>query len=114
MAIVGTAPAHLCGGGFSHPGRMQTLVILKRLGLFVEGEEFAFLVGGSYVRWGYTFEPVPDGTRLTESWHFLPAGIAMFHDKYGDRAEAEIAQRVEAARTGIPATLAALKRIAEG
>ncbi|HET6699095.1 MAG TPA: SRPBCC family protein [Nocardioidaceae bacterium] len=77
-------------------------------------KEFAFLVGGSYVRWGYTFEPVPEGTRLTESWHFLPAGIAMFHDKYGDRAEAEIAQRVEAARTGIPATLAALKRIAEG
>ncbi len=30
------------------------------------GREFAFLVGGSLVRWGFTLEPVDGGTRLTE------------------------------------------------
>jgi Polyketide cyclase / dehydrase and lipid transport len=76
--------------------------------------EFAFLVGDGYVRWGYTFQPASAGTLLTESWHFLPAGIEMFHQKYGERAETEIAERSHAARTGIPATLEAIKRIAEG
>jgi Polyketide cyclase / dehydrase and lipid transport len=76
--------------------------------------EFAFLVGDGFVRWGYTFEPRDTGTLLTESWQFLPAGIEMFHEKYGERADAEIAERTQAARTGIPATLAAIKRIAEG
>ena len=75
--------------------------------------EFAFEVGEGYVRWGYTFEPASEGTVLTESWHFLPAGIDMFHQRYGDDAAAEIAARTEAARTGIPATLAAIKGIAE-
>lgn len=77
------------------------------------GREFAFLVGGAWVRWGYTFAPVPEGTELTESWEFLPAGIARFHERYGDNAEAQIANRVEAAHTGIPATLAAIKKAAE-
>jgi Polyketide cyclase / dehydrase and lipid transport len=77
------------------------------------GREFAFLVGGAWVRWGYTFAPVPEGTELTESWEFLPAGIARFHERYGDDAEAQIANRIEAAHTGIPATLAAIKKAAE-
>jgi Polyketide cyclase / dehydrase and lipid transport len=77
------------------------------------GREFAFLVGGSYVRWAYTFEPADGGTRMTESWDFLPAGIARFGELYGDKAEAQIADRSEAARTGIPATLAAIKKAAE-
>ena len=76
--------------------------------------EFAFLVGDGFVRWGYTFEPAGEGTLLTESWHFLPAGIEMFHQKYGEDAATEIAERTRAARSGIPATLAAIKRIAEG
>jgi hypothetical protein len=76
--------------------------------------EFAFLVGDGYVRWGYTFKPASAGkTLLTESWHFLPAGIEMFHQKYGEQAATEIAVRTQAAHTGIPATLAAIKRIAE-
>jgi hypothetical protein len=75
--------------------------------------EFAFLVGDGFVRWGYTFQPATEGTLLTESWHFLPAGIEMFHQKYGEQAMAEIEERTKAARTGIPATLAAIKRIAE-
>jgi hypothetical protein len=77
------------------------------------GREFAFMVGGSWIRWGYTFTPVADGTEVTESWDFTPVGITLFHEWFGDRAESEIAGRVEAARTGIPATLAALKRAAE-
>ncbi len=36
------------------------------------GREFAFVVGGSWVRWGYTFTPVDGGTEVTESWEFLP------------------------------------------
>jgi len=77
------------------------------------GKEFAFIVGGSFARWGYTFVPVEHGTRVTESWAFLPAGIAMFKEKYGATAEAEIAARTKAAHEGIPVTLAAIKRAAE-
>jgi hypothetical protein len=75
--------------------------------------EFAFQVGDGFVRWGYTFEPADAGTLVTESWHFLPAGIEMFQQKYGEQAATEIAERTQAARTGIPATLAAIQRIAE-
>ncbi|MEO5652281.1 MAG: SRPBCC family protein [Marmoricola sp.] len=76
--------------------------------------EFAFVVGGSFVRWGYTFEPGPDETTaVTESWEFLPAGIAMFEEKFGEQASAQIADRTEQALAGIPKTLAAIKQIAE-
>ena len=77
------------------------------------GREFAFVVGGSYVRWGYTFTVVGEGTRVTESWEFLPAGIAMFEKKFGADAQTQISSRTEAAHDGIPVTLAALKRTAE-
>jgi hypothetical protein len=77
------------------------------------GREFAFLVGGAWVRWGYSFVPVGAGTRTTESWEFLPAGIARFKQRYGDDAETQIADRTEAARKGIPVTLAAIKKAAE-
>ncbi|GAB3493507.1 SRPBCC family protein [Flexivirga lutea] len=75
--------------------------------------EFAWVVGDDYVRWGYTLEPDAAGTTLTESWQFLPNGIAMFHDKYGDEATAHIEERTDQAHRGIPQTLAAVKRIAE-
>jgi hypothetical protein len=77
------------------------------------GREFTFVVGGSLVRWSYTLSPMDGGTELTESWEFLPGGIAFFHENYGPRAQAEIDNRTEAARSGIPATLAAMKRVAE-
>jgi Polyketide cyclase / dehydrase and lipid transport len=77
------------------------------------GREFAFVVGGSYVRWGYTFTPVDGGTRLTESWEFLPAGIARFEERYGAQAQAQIASRTQDAHSGIPVTLAAIKQAAE-
>jgi hypothetical protein len=77
------------------------------------GREFAWLVGGAWVRWGYAFEPVAGGTLVTESWEFLPAGIARFHERYGDDADAQIAERTRQARSGIPVTLAAIKKTAE-
>ncbi|HZP29920.1 MAG TPA: SRPBCC family protein [Acidimicrobiia bacterium] len=77
------------------------------------GREFAFVVNGTIARWGYTFTPVDGGTEVTESWQFLPGGISMFHERFGEDAEAQIENRLEAARTGIPATLAAIKRAAE-
>ncbi|HLY82091.1 MAG TPA: SRPBCC family protein [Acidimicrobiales bacterium] len=77
------------------------------------GHEFAFIVGGKFARWGYTFVPVENGTQVTESWGFLPAGIAMFEERFGAEAEAQIANRSDAAQSGIPATLAAIKKVAE-
>ena len=78
------------------------------------GREFAWVVGGGLVRWGFSLEHGDDGTRLTESWDFLPAGITFFHDKYGDDADAQIADRSRAALSGVPETLARIKEIAEG
>ena len=77
------------------------------------GREFAWVVGGSFVRWGFTLTPADTGTALTESWEFLPAGIAMFEEKFGDGASAQITDRTQQALDGIPKTLAAIKRIAE-
>ncbi|RAN69583.1 polyketide cyclase [Bacillus sp. SRB_336] len=77
------------------------------------GCEFAWVVGGSFVRWGYTMTQADTGTILSETWEFLPAGIAMFEEKYGDQAYAQITDRTEQALEGIPKTLAAIKRIAE-
>ena len=77
------------------------------------GREFAFVVGGSLVRWSYAFTPVDGGTQVTESWEFLPDGIARFQARFGEDAEAQIANRTEAAHRGIPITLAAIKESAE-
>ena len=60
------------------------------------GREFAWEVNNGWVRWGYTFEPENGGSRLTESWEFLPAGIAGFHERYGADADAEIEERHDA------------------
>lgn len=78
------------------------------------GRAFAFCVGGDRVRWGYELRPVAGGTEVTETWEFLPAGEAFFAERFGEEAPGQIAERAEAARTGMPATLAALKRAAEG
>jgi hypothetical protein len=77
------------------------------------GREFAWVVGGGVARWGYTLEAVDGGTRLTETWEFLPAGYDVFRERYGDQAQAQIDDRTRAAHEGIPATLAAIKAIAE-
>ncbi len=77
------------------------------------GREFAWAVGGDRVRWGYTLTPAGTGTVLTESWDFLPGGIALFEEKFGDDALAQIADRTRQAHDGIPKTLAAIKQIVE-
>ena len=77
------------------------------------GREFAFLVGGSFIRWGYRLNPVDGGTQVTESWDFLPEGIAMFEQRFGADADKQIAARTADAHNGIGETLAALKRVAE-
>jgi hypothetical protein len=77
------------------------------------GKEFAWQVGGSYVRWGYTFAPVEGGTELTESWAFLPDGIAYFKENFGAEADGAIEGRTAAARSVIHETLAAINKIAE-
>ena len=76
--------------------------------------EFAWLVSGGFVRWGYSLEPVDGGTALTESWQLRRAGLQMFHDKYGNGAHDRIALRSSQALEGIPLTLAAIRKIAEG
>ncbi|MCV7420638.1 SRPBCC family protein [Mycobacterium yunnanensis] len=78
------------------------------------GREFAWVVNEGWVRWGFTLEPAETGTRLTESWAFQPEGIAGFEGRYGEKAPEQIVIRTKAARAGIPVTLAAIKRTAEG
>ena len=77
------------------------------------GVEFAFMVGGTWIRWGYRFADVDGGTLVTESWDFLPDGVARFAERFGDDAPAQIEDRRRAAHEGIPSTLAAIKRVAE-
>ncbi|UXA20923.1 SRPBCC family protein [Mycobacterium sp. SMC-4] len=77
------------------------------------GRVFAWEVNDGWVYWGYHLEPDGAGTRLTESWALLPKGVDGFGERFGESADAEIAKRVDAARIGIPATLAAIKEIAE-
>ena len=78
------------------------------------GREFAWQVGGRLVRWGFTLGPAEPGTTtLTETWDFLPDGIAFFEEKFGDDAPGQIADRTQQALDGIPRTLAAVKEIAE-
>jgi hypothetical protein len=77
------------------------------------GVEFAFVVGGTWIRWGYRFADVEGGTLVSESWDFLPDGLARFAERFGDDAPAQIEDRRRAAHDGIPQTLAAIKRVAE-
>lgn len=78
------------------------------------GREFAWVVNDGWVRWGFGMEPVDGGSRLTESWAFLPAGIEGFQGRFGEDAQRQIEIRSAAAHAGIPVTLAAIKRTAEG
>ena len=77
------------------------------------GREFAWEVGPGIARWGYTFAEVDGGTEVVESWEFLPGGETMFEQRFGDDAEAQVTDRYEKAVSGIPETLAAIKRAAE-
>ena len=77
------------------------------------GREFAWVVGASVARWSFRMEPVAGGTRLTEAWEFLPAGQELFVERYGEDAPGQVESRTRAAHEGIPATLEAIRRIAE-
>ena len=77
------------------------------------GEEFTWVVGDGLVRWSYLLEPCDEGTLLTETWDFLPAGLAFFAQKYGADVDAQIEDRRRSAYEGIPRTLAAVKAVAE-
>lgn len=93
------------------PGR--TWETRSRVVVADRGREFAWVVGDGFVRWGFTVEPAGEASRLTQSWEFRPAGIAMFREKYGEQADAEIDDRTQHALDGIPRTLAAIRRILE-
>lgn len=77
------------------------------------GREFAFAVESTRTRWGYTFAAVDGGTEVTESWEFNDRGRAVFEERFGDDAEANIEDRRSRARSGMAATLSALKAVAE-
>jgi hypothetical protein len=78
------------------------------------GHEFAWVVGPRIARWGYTFTAVDGGTEVVESWEFLPEGLAIFDERFGDDATAQVEDRYQKAVSGIPETLAAIKHAAEG
>ena len=77
------------------------------------GREFAFVVRGT-VRWGYGFDPIGGGTRVTESWEILPEGVTAFTERYGDGAVSQMAARQADAEQNIAASLQAMKQGAEG
>lgn len=81
----------------------------------VPGEHFAWSVGPGRAEWGYRMRPgVGGGTELTEYTRTTPYFEEVFAERYGDRAEEEIAVRQQAARAGIPATLAAIREVLSG
>jgi hypothetical protein len=79
------------------------------------GRQFAWVVAEppTGARWGYTFEAVDGGTKVTEAWELPPDGVAFFENVFGDDADTQIATRSDAAAKGIAATLAAIKETAE-
>ena len=85
----------------------SAVVVAKR------GHEFAFIVSETGTRWGYQFRPVEGGTQITESWNLTPEVVAVWKQRAGPDAEAQILDRVERTRAEIAATLAAIKKAAE-
>ena len=77
------------------------------------GRAFAWTVGRDFVHWGYRLEPTAAGTKLTESWEFTTTGQEFFVSNFGEKAPGAIEGATQAAHDGIPATLNAIKRIAE-
>ncbi|MGR4010956.1 SRPBCC family protein [Leucobacter sp. 1207-22] len=77
------------------------------------GVEFGWSVGPGRTNWIYRMQPVDGGTELTEAWEWLPEGQEYVVNRFPDDVEEQIANRESAARTGIPETLAAIKRVIE-
>ncbi|MDO4911145.1 MAG: SRPBCC family protein [Corynebacterium sp.] len=74
---------------------------------------FVWEVSGGVARWGYKIEPTATGSALTEHWELTEYGVEFFKKKWGEQWEAQLEDRRKAAFEGIPATLEAIKRIAE-
>jgi Polyketide cyclase / dehydrase and lipid transport len=79
------------------------------------GRQFAWAVvePPTGARWGYTFAAVDEGTEVTETWELPPEGSAFFENVFGDNAAREIGIRSDGAKSGIEATLSAIKSAAE-
>jgi hypothetical protein len=79
------------------------------------GREFAWAVAEppTRARWAFTLQAVDGGTEVTETWELPAEGAAFFEKRFGDDAPAQIQTRADAAQSGIPATLAAIKKSAE-
>ena len=79
------------------------------------GREIAWAVAEppTRARWSYLLTPVEGGTELTETWELPPEGVAFFEKMFGEDAPKQIGLRSDAAKNGIPATLAAIKKAAE-
>lgn len=78
-------------------------------------EAFVWSVGPGKVVWGFRLAPEGNGTRLTHFTEFGATAQAVFLERFGaDQVENEIAARREAARAGIPATLAAVSSLLDG
>jgi hypothetical protein len=77
------------------------------------GREFAFVITETGTRWGYEFSPIHGGTRVTESWDIPPSAVAVWKERAGADAEAQIVDHIERTRTELAATLAAIKEAAE-
>lgn len=86
----------------------QSLVVAAQ-----KPKEFTWMVAGKAVRWSYTLAPEGSGTRLTESWSIPEDGFPLLEKFFGENMESELAVRRDAALSGIPETLAAIKRVAE-
>lgn len=87
---------------------------------YLPNEAFTWAVGGGIVEWGYLITPNPDAddnqaplTTLTETWTVTNDGFAFFTTKYGQDAAAQLADRRDAALSGIPQTLERIKAILE-
>jgi hypothetical protein len=80
------------------------------------GKEFAWVVAEppTRARWGYTLKAVDGGTELTESWELPDEGQAFFEARFPGEGPAQVATRAATAELGIPETLAAIKKTAEG
>lgn len=70
------------------------------------GREFAWTVGPGRARWGYRMQGTEGGTLLTLFTATTETTEAYFAERFGDAAAEQLAVRQEAARDGIPVTLA--------
>lgn len=77
------------------------------------GTHFAWEVVPARVRWGYKISPEGEGSVLTEYTAFSEQSHETFRQRFGEDADHQIEIRQEAAASGIPETLAEIKRIVE-